>query len=358
MGATLNSQKDAETTAKTLWDGAEKKSIVDTAKGRGAFKFSYSALEGFQPALLKHVVKIGFRNTVGRADSVAGKFVANLVATQASSANYQTVKSVAEVLTQNQKHVAASAITANDNTAIKTVVNQYYDALTKGIYGRLKKCGGLLTSPTFESLPVTLYVSKKEAVCSECSKACFQDSHPPNLAVATKKQGQCPVCGEVGFCCFAHEESQLNGPGNPTEDQVKKGYAFILKTLKEEFDVPIDLIVSGKPGQWEKTWDGIDGSLDKTSDFVPFKPRYSIDNQFNKKMRSSFGIWTDKVKEYDLPMTPNYDSVGLIYAMQEMRGSIDQFGCEDKKGMNTCQLASALVDSPASFGELLSPFIK
>jgi len=366
MGNTLNSQRDAEETANTLWKNAEKKSIVDTAKGRGAFKFSYSAVEGFfkgeqalldkgKQALLDHVVKIGFRNTVGRADSKVGKYVANLVASQDTSANYQTVKSVAEVL--KKKQPATTAITAEDTVAITAVVDQYYDALTKGMYGHLKECDKLV-----DTFKVHGWNSEKKAVCSACSEACFVDKHPPTLVQDTKKQGICPACGEVAFCCFAHEAGKLNGPGNPTKKQVKEGYAFILKTLKEEFDVPIDLIVSGGPGQWEKTWDGIDGSLDESSEVVKFKPQYSAadDEEFNDEMRNSFKIWTDKVKKHDLPMTPNYDTVGLIYALQEMHSgfSTDQFGCKDNnKGMNTCQLTSDLVNSPASFGNLLSPFI-
>jgi hypothetical protein len=362
MGNTLNSQRDAETAAKTLWDGAEKKTIVDTAKGRGAFKFSYSAMKRFfkgKQALLDHVVKIGFRNTVGRAGSSGGKFVANLVATQDTSANFQTVKSVAEVLKQKQEDdVAPSAITAKDtakdNTAaINKVVNSYYDDLTKG-FVPLKECDELVDS--FEvKVHGDGWESEKKAVCSMCSEACFVDKEPPNLVSATRKQGICPACGGFAYCCFAHEAGKLNGPGNPTKEQVKDGYRFILKTLNEEFDVPIDLIVSGKPGQWEKTWDGID----KVE--VPFKPRYSdAHDNFNDKMRRSFQIWTTKVEDYDLQMTPNYDSVGLIYALQEMHSgfSTDQFGCKDNnKGMNTCQLTSDLVNSPASFGNLLSPYI-
>jgi len=264
------------------------------------------------------------------------------------------VKSVAEVLKKKQH--ATPANTAEDNTvAIATVVDQYYDALTKGTFGHLKECDELVDSFNVH-VKVHGWDSEKKAVCSACSEACFVDNKPPNLVAATKKQGICPACGEVAYCCYAHEAGKLNGPGNPTKKQVKEGYTFILKTLKEEFDVPIDLFVSGAPGQWEKTWDGIDGS----SDLVPFEPQYSAaDDKFNDKMRHSFKIWTDKVKKYDLPMTPNYDTVGLIYAMQEMRGfSSDHFGCKDKEGINTCQLASALVDSPASFGKLLSLFME
>jgi len=327
MGNTLNSKGTAEkAAAMKLWQHATSKAIVDTARGAGAFKFSYSVMKKFfegKDALLDHVVKIGFRNTVGRADSKSGKFVANLVATQKSSANYQTVKSV-------EKSVGACTsattfgITDGEEEGIAKVVNQYYKALTEA-GAPLEECDTLLAE----------------------SKALGGDWKAVHES--------CEVYRIRGMFC--NSSGKLNAPGNPTADQVKEGYAFILKTLKEQFNVPIDLIVSGKAGAWEKTWDGIDK---KSSAVVPFKPQYSgiADDTFNEMVRKSFKTWKMKVETCDIPMTPNYDSVGLIYAMLEMHGGIGkEFACGDKKKMNTCQLQSVRVKSPASFGYFLSRYV-
>jgi hypothetical protein len=342
MGNTLNSKGTAEKdAAMKLWNGATSKAIVDTARGAGAFKFSYSVMKNFfkgKDALLDHVVKIGFRNTVGRADSKSGKFVANLVATQKSSANYQTVKSV-------EKSVGACTsattfdITDGEEEGIAKVVNQYYKALTEAGFP-LEECDTLLA----ESKALG---GDWKAVHESC-EACKQR---PKTCASTTKQ----ACFRGMFC---NSSGKLNAPGNPTADQVKEGYAFILKTLKEQFNVPIDLIVSGKAGAWEKTWDGIDKSIA----VVPFKPQYSgiADDTFNKMMQESFKSWTKKVEACDIPMTPNYDSVGLIYAMLEMHGGSSigkEFACGVKKNMNTCQLQSARVKSPASFGDFLSGYV-
>jgi len=327
MGNTLNSKGTAEkAAAMKLWQHATSKAIVDTARGAGAFKFSYSVMKKFfegKHALLDHVVKIGFRNTVGRADSKSGKFVANLVATQKSSANYQTVKSV-------EKSVGACTsattfgITDGEEEGIAKVVNQYYKALTEA-GAPLEECDTLLAE----------------------SKALGDDWKAVHES--------CEVYRIRGMFC--NSSGKLNAPGNPTADQVKEGYAFILKTLKEQFNVPIDLIVSGKAGAWEKTWDGIDK---KSSAVVPFKPQYSgiADDTFNEMVRKSFKTWKKKVETCDIPMTPNYDSVGLIYAMLEMHGGIGkEFACGDKKNMNTCQLQSDRVKSPASFKYFLSRYV-
>jgi len=326
MGNTLNSKGTAKNAAMKLWQHATSKAIVDTARGAGAFKFSYSVMKKFfegKDALLDHVVKIGFRNTVGRADSKSGKFVANLVATQKSSANYQTVKSV-------EKSVGACTsattfgITDGEEEGIAKVVNQYYKALTEA-GAPLEECDTLLAE----------------------SKALGGDWKAVHES--------CEVYRIRGMFC--NSSGKLNAPGNPTADQVKEGYAFILKTLKEQFNVPIDLIVSGKAGAWEKTWDGIDK---KSIAVVPFKPQYSgiADDTFNEMVRKSFKTWKMKVETCDIPMTPNYDSVGLIYAMLEMHGGIGkEFACGDKKNMNTCQLQSARVKSPASFGYFLSRYV-
>ena len=105
LGNTLNSdsRKHAKAPAEYFLANANEKIIVDTMNGKGAFKFSYAALDRVlsghsgKEELIDHVCKIGWRNTVGRASPSAGHYVAHLVAKDAG-ANYMTIKAMNEVL--------------------------------------------------------------------------------------------------------------------------------------------------------------------------------------------------------------------------------------------------------------------
>jgi len=99
IGNTLNSKGGAKAFAWALHARATKAAVVDTARGAGAPKFLVGALEGmFGDAhpIIDHVLRIGFRNTNGRASSSNGRFVAGLVSALPTGANYQTVRGVVE----------------------------------------------------------------------------------------------------------------------------------------------------------------------------------------------------------------------------------------------------------------------
>ena len=105
LGNTLNSdsKKHAAAPAEYFLANANKKIIVDTMRGKGAFKFSYAALDKVlsghpgKDKLIEHVCKIGWRNTVGRASPYGGRFIAHLVAKDAG-ANYMTIKAMNKAL--------------------------------------------------------------------------------------------------------------------------------------------------------------------------------------------------------------------------------------------------------------------
>ena len=103
LGDTLNSKKDGRAPAEYFLAKANKKIIVDTMRGKGAFKFSYAALNKVlsghsgKDKLIDHVCKIGWRNTVGRASPYGGRFIAHLVAKDAG-ANYMTIKAMNKAL--------------------------------------------------------------------------------------------------------------------------------------------------------------------------------------------------------------------------------------------------------------------
>jgi len=94
IGDTLNSKGAALPYAKSLLHGSASGNVIDTARGAGAPKFTVGALQGFFHAdhpIIEHVLRIGFRNTNGRASWQGGKFVAGLVSALPTGANYQTV---------------------------------------------------------------------------------------------------------------------------------------------------------------------------------------------------------------------------------------------------------------------------
>jgi len=353
MGGTLNSKKDAYQAAKALWDSATVKAVVDTARGQGAFKFTYAAMKDAFPekeALLNHIVKIGFRNTVGRAASGGGKFVANLVATQASSANFQTVKAVEGAILASASGGSKQEVSVADKANIAVVVDKYYEALTTGRFVPLEECDELRSKST---------LGKSWPEIKDMCAACFVGGKPPNIKPDIKKDDPCPECAKGAFCNFAKTDGTLNGPANPTKNMVKDGYTYILTTLKEQFGVPIDLVVSGEPGKWEKNWDDVDKLVSDTA--LDFTSTYSkmTNAEFDAAIRKSFKEWDTRVQALAIPMTPNYDSVGLIYILKVMRISPgptlnDLFEVKTPtKTPNRWQLRPAYVKDPNSFGELL-----
>jgi len=142
IGTTLNSKGDAKSNAEALKAGASKKSIVDTDGGKGAFPFSFShlnkALSGRIPdkelsALSEHVIKIGWRNTVGRASPSIGKFISHLVVRD-SGANYATVQNVLNSCLSASEATEMTLMAARDGTVQKAeaLANHYFSKMLEG----------------------------------------------------------------------------------------------------------------------------------------------------------------------------------------------------------------------------------
>ncbi len=142
IGKTLNSKGDSKSNAEVLKAGAAKKSIVDTDGGKGAFPFSFShlnkALSGRIPAkellaLSEHVIKIGWRNTVGRASPSIGMFISHLVVRN-SGANYATVQKVLNSCLTSSEATEMALLAARDGTMQKAEVlaKHYFSKMLEG----------------------------------------------------------------------------------------------------------------------------------------------------------------------------------------------------------------------------------
>jgi len=66
----LNAKGNAVESATYLMNQAQQKLILDTKAGKGAFPFAYAPLIELFPGndIIDHVCKIGWRNSVGRAE--------------------------------------------------------------------------------------------------------------------------------------------------------------------------------------------------------------------------------------------------------------------------------------------------
>lgn len=105
---TTNSKGKAESFARNLYKYATNKYIIVTKNKNGVLAppFNINVINTYFPDneyLKELVLRIGFRNTVGRADPTVGKFVAHLVsepngANYNGGANYNTVKQQLEKL--------------------------------------------------------------------------------------------------------------------------------------------------------------------------------------------------------------------------------------------------------------------
>lgn len=125
FGTSLNSQKDAEKISGLFHQNSKQSYIVDTDRGKGAFPFTYKGLSDLdlEETLKEHVIKIGWRNTVGRASPNGGKFIAHLVA-EPDGANYNTIKNIA-----NQMETTSS--NAEDRASAEKLAQNYLNELRK-----------------------------------------------------------------------------------------------------------------------------------------------------------------------------------------------------------------------------------
>ena len=161
-------------------------------KGKGAFPFSYNALNDLKlkNELIEHVIKIGWRNTVGRASYKVGRFVAHLVAKDDGSANYQTVKNIDKQL---KGILYKNKITDKHEAKAKYLATNYFNLLK--------------TAP------------------------------PPEFILTEDSDGT------------------TNSSMNLNKKSIIDGYVYILTTLYRLFGVPINFFQSGSEENWDKQWD-------------------------------------------------------------------------------------------------------
>lgn len=192
-GKTLNSKADSAEAPRKLSSFAENSIVVNTARGAGSFKFTYNAMKqlfGENNSIIDHVIKIGWRNTIGRANPFAAKFVSHLVADTANAANYQTVKDVVEGL--ESSGVEGDELSSDDIHKAERLACEYVTKL--------------------------------------------QTTGPPPLRLVVNSDGS------------------TNSIAGVTVDQILRGYVFILTSMKSYFGVPIEFFESGQPEKWQKQW--------------------------------------------------------------------------------------------------------
>lgn len=204
--AALNVSGDAGDCALYLMGKATQKLVVDTIAGAGAFRFSAPALNVLFPmrhlwlidygSIQEHVCKIGWRNSVGRADPFAGKFVAHLVSK--SSADGTTFLGGANYMTALKIHEDLGGGPLDDNSKAHAIAEKYLVQLQH-------RAG----PPSLDKLKLT--VEKETGITNS----------KPGVTSAT----------------------------------IVDGYEFILKVLNKHFDVPCEFFVSGKPEDWKPQWD-------------------------------------------------------------------------------------------------------
>tara|TARA_B110000208_G_scaffold189491_1_gene251149 strand:- start:91 stop:1488 length:1398 start_codon:yes stop_codon:yes gene_type:complete len=142
IGTTLNSKGDAKRNAEVLKAGASKKSIVDTDGGKGAFPFSYSHLKKALAgrisskgltALSEHVIKIGWRNTVGRASPKFGMYISHLVVKDVG-ANHATVSGVLNNCLTASEATEMTLLSVRDGTVQKAelLAEHYFEKMLEG----------------------------------------------------------------------------------------------------------------------------------------------------------------------------------------------------------------------------------
>lgn len=253
LGNTLNSKGDALENAKALRDGAATAWIVDTDRGRGAFPFSYGQLQAVLKHRLlptqfhriaEHVLSVGWRNTVGRANPLAGKFVAHLVV-PGVGANYQTVDTVARAcLTELHPPIDIDAIQKLQATHDGTRTVAAAMRLAKTYLDRLQFAAPDTLDPDYEALSDGTFRRK------DASHDAILEDGAVRFGVpwTTVKPQQ--------FRLMVDAEGNTNSvAASVTAGQIVEGYAVMLVLLHHLFEVPVEFLESGRPGQWNPQWD-------------------------------------------------------------------------------------------------------
>ena len=262
LGKTLNSNKSAKDVADMFFTKALQSRCVHTRGGDGAPNFTVSDLASIASSdspLVDHVLKIGFRNTMGRAGAFAGKFVAHLVSAFDGGANYQTCKRIAEQL---------------------------------GI----------------ESHPET-WDDYNDTTRDERSRG-DEDEHIRRRSIMRIVDRYISdLCKASGIGLVINEDGSTNSIRGVSHMQIRNGYAYILDTMNQAFGFPIDFFASQTPdGKWDKRWE-----------FSPeyhgvFNSTYSEfqDEHIHTQVMTSYENWKKLMKKNPhTPTTPAYDVVAI-----------------------------------------------
>lgn len=200
--AALNVKANAKDAALHLKNKATDAIVVDTMGGMGAFKFSAPELVKLElpMGIIYHVCKIGWRNSVGRANPAGGNYVVHLVSEPVGDfqggANYMTALGIDK---SQGKDVVRRA---RSGRAI-SIATKYLQQLSK------------VRDP---DIPTNMSIDETTGALT-----CIKDGRMHTLPV--------------------------------TRDSVIHGYAFILDCLNVYFGVPIEFFESGRPEAWKKQWE-------------------------------------------------------------------------------------------------------
>jgi hypothetical protein len=241
IGGTLNSKGDAQANAEILRDSAQSAYVVDTARGEGAFPFTYNGLKSALKGriseeqlekIAEHVIKIGWRNTVGRANPFVGKYVSHLVVKNVG-ANYKTVDTVLR------------ACLSPEEIAKKSWTSTAAAKLAKKYLARLQTTAPDMLDPIYDEVDDGTFKLKGSSENTAVQEGVVQfrvahtDVKPQNWRLLVDKDGNTNTVAAKGV----------------TEDQIVEGYTFILVVLNKLFGVPIEFFESGMPGKWQPQWE-------------------------------------------------------------------------------------------------------
>jgi len=246
MGSTLNSKGDAEENARLLQSWATAARIVDTDGGKGAFPFSYSQVraalservsEEQLERICEHVIKIGWRNTVGRASPFPAKFIAHLVVKNAG-ANYATVKAVFNsCYDQDWKQDCALIMARRDGTEARARV------LAQEYVRRMQTTAPDILDKNYEALADGTFRLNSAGEDAELERGSVRfmvpwtDVKPQALRLLVAADGSTNSLRKVRV------------------DDIVEGYTYILVVLNILFGVPVDFFQSGQPGKWNPEWE-------------------------------------------------------------------------------------------------------
>lgn len=254
LGSTVNSKGDAEEVATMFITASTSGMCVETRGGEGAPKFSVGGLYPLgdeDSPIVEHVLKIGFRNSVGRASATGGAWIAHLVAADRVGANYQTCRAIAKSM------------------KIVSDPNNWSD---------------YITTP-----PVTFEDYRRRFIMTVVEK----------YLVKLKKNGLQEI----------KRGGETNNTHRVTFSQIREGYAFILDVLNQAFDVPIDFFSSQTADRkWHPQWEFNESS-------PAFEQEFSGQDDIHERMKTAYSEWkTTLTKKPSMETTPAYDIVAIVCA--------------------------------------------